>query len=218
MPEINEADREAASNRVIGNDKFFSHVGRAVDALATATDLCEGAPGNWQGWRMKQLTACLKRLSGCLDGMETRFKVIGAELTDIASNTAAAESAKAGIVEHLRPLAEVVQKTWGVAEANGFTMAIEEIERMGVVESTPTPLTADAVKRMLPANIKGSPLDGMIGAEYKTNLGTTIGWHDYKDDFVLYIGSEATRDLSGSTVPAFAKLIESLGVTVEVGK
>jgi len=122
-----------------------------------------------------------------------------------AHRTAAAEAAKAGVVEHLRSLAEVVQKTWGVAEANGFQMAIEEIERMGAVESTPTPLTADAVKRMQLL------LHWFVG-----HANTSLMMDHHRRDESWHIDM-AAKVAEADALLKSAKLIESLGVTAEVG-
>jgi len=112
------------------------------------------------------------------------------------------------IVEHLTSLAEVVHKTWGVAECNGFTMAIDEIKRMTTTPPEPRALTAEVVMNMLP---KTDDYEDHVTGRYGY-----ITWNWWGGDkFVLLIGCESIC-LASWTTTRFAALIAAFGIGVGV--
>jgi len=128
-------------------------------------------------------------------------------------------AAVANFIAELAPLLGAMEEDLTTIESpTAYTM--KKVRELLVAvaknsESTPAPLTADAVKRMMPA--QGPIMDGNSLAFYKSPLGLGISWTDHRGEFTLKIGQQVVPLEAIGTVPAFAKLVEALGVTAEVG-
>lgn len=126
------------------------------------------------------------------------------------------ETEREQIVEHLTPLAEVVHKTWGVAECNGFTMAIDEIKRMTTTTPPePRELTAEIVKEMLPANRTPWCADAPGWARYESPLGF-IQWQYTGGEIELWINGMCLSLETIGTDRKLAALIAAFGIGVGV--